>query len=61
MAATVRFAAVLVCLAAMAGGLAGCGSDSSAEAFIPEVTPTPASAARLATPIPTATAIPPVS
>lgn len=54
MAATVRFAALMVFLA----GVAGCGSDSSAGAFIPEVTPTAAQAARLATPVPTATSIP---
>jgi hypothetical protein len=61
MAASVRCAALLVFLAGVAGSVAGCGSDSTAEAFIPMLTPTAAAVARLATPIPTATALPPAS
>ncbi|MGH7789118.1 MAG: hypothetical protein ACRERC_19765 [Candidatus Binatia bacterium] len=61
MAATVRWAALLVFLSGAAGSVAGCGSDSTAEAFIPMLTPTAATAARLATPIPTATALPPAT
>lgn len=53
-----RGAAASLAAAVLAALLAGCGNDASAGAFIPGATPTAAALRQLATPAPTATAIP---